>query len=117
MHGIEWSKVMNGEPVEINPSIGSGMRIMTVDEWASRWKRNDDIPDCLACGSTNTKEHYFKQRWCRGKCQWESELICMDCNMYSFREYSDPDFLTPEDYDRIEWTRRIKEAEAASVSA
>jgi hypothetical protein len=28
---------------------------MTVDEWSSRWKRNDRFPDCLACGSTATK--------------------------------------------------------------
>lgn len=29
---------MTGEPVEINPSVGHGFKIMTVDEWTSRWK-------------------------------------------------------------------------------
>ena len=47
--------------MEINPSIGHGYKIMTVDEWAYRWKRNDDFPECMACGSTNTKEHHFIQ--------------------------------------------------------
>jgi hypothetical protein len=27
---------MAGDPVEINPSIGSGYRVMTAEEWASR---------------------------------------------------------------------------------
>lgn len=33
---VEWSKVMAGEPVEINPSVGQGFRVMTVDEWSAR---------------------------------------------------------------------------------
>lgn len=61
VHSKEWFKIMNGDPVEINPSVGHGYKIMTVEEWASRWKRNDDFPDCLQCGSTNTKEHHFIQ--------------------------------------------------------
>ena len=52
---------MNGDPVEVNPSVGYGYKIMTVDEWSSRWKRNDDFPDRLNCGSKNTKEHHFTQ--------------------------------------------------------
>lgn len=100
--------------MEINPSVGNGMRIMTIDEWAARWKRNDDLPDCLACGSLNTKEHFFNQKWCRSKCQWESDLICMDCNMFSNRKYSDPDFLTPEEYEKLEWEKRIADAEKAA---
>ena len=55
---------MQGEPVEINPTVGHGFKIMTVDEWAKRWKRNDDFPDCLACGSSSTKEHHFTQACC-----------------------------------------------------
>ena len=47
--------------MEINPSVGHGLKIMTVDEWSCRWKRNEDFPDCLACGSLNTKEHHFIQ--------------------------------------------------------
>ncbi len=35
---------MAGLPVEINPSVGQGYRLMSVDEWAARWKRNDDFP-------------------------------------------------------------------------
>lgn len=52
---------MAGEPVEINPSIGSGFKVMSVDEWAHRWKTNQEFPECLACGSSNTKEHAFTQ--------------------------------------------------------
>ena len=47
--------------MEINPTVGHGFKIMTLDEWARRWKRNDDFPDCLACRSSNTKEHHFTQ--------------------------------------------------------
>ena len=61
VHSVEWRKIMEGEPVEINPSIGHGHRIMSVDEWAGRWKRNDDFPECLNCNSKNTKEHHFTQ--------------------------------------------------------
>ena len=28
-----------GEPVEINPSIGNGFKVMTVQEYVSKWKR------------------------------------------------------------------------------
>jgi hypothetical protein len=52
---------MAGDPVEINPSVGQGFRVMSVAEWAARWKRNDDFPDCLRCGGTTTKEHFFTQ--------------------------------------------------------
>ena len=61
VHSKEWQKIMNGDPVEINPSVGHGYKIMTVDEWSARWKRNDDFQDCLQCGGTNTKEHHFTQ--------------------------------------------------------
>ena len=33
------------------------------------------------------------QTWCRGKKQFESEILCTDCHMFSWRSYSDPDFL------------------------
>jgi hypothetical protein len=52
---------MNGDPVEINPSIGQGYKVMDVEEWAARWKPNEDFPECLGCGSSRTKEHYFTQ--------------------------------------------------------
>ena len=61
VHSVEWRKIQNGDPVEINPSVGHGYRIMTVAEWAARWKRNDDFPECLNCNSHNTKEHHFTQ--------------------------------------------------------
>lgn len=53
---------------------------MTVGEYVSRWKRNDDFPECLSCGSTATKEHHFVQSWCRGKRAWESESFCTACH-------------------------------------
>merc|ERR1712144_184546 len=65
-------------------------KIMTVDEWSCRWKRNEDFPDCLACGSLNTKEHHFIQTWCRGQRKWESETLCLDCHNFSWRSYCDP---------------------------
>ena len=30
--------MLDGEPVEINPSNGIGMKVMTIDEWTFRWK-------------------------------------------------------------------------------
>mmetsp|Transcript_39967 Transcript_39967/g.55557 ORF Transcript_39967/g.55557 Transcript_39967/m.55557 type:complete len:154 (+) Transcript_39967:170-631(+) len=109
VHSREWKKIMIGDPVEINPSVGSGYKIMTIDEWTSRWKRNDDFPDCLACGSKNTKEHHFTQTWCRGKKKWESELLCLDCHMFSWRSYCDPDFLMPEEYEKLKWAKMLEE--------
>lgn len=47
------------------------------------------------------KEHHFMQTWCRGKKQFESELLCTDCHMFSWRSYSDPDFMLPEEYDKV----------------
>jgi len=61
VHSREWAKIMRGDPVEINPAVGFGYKIMSVAEWSSRWKRNDDFPDCLSCGSLNTKAHHFIQ--------------------------------------------------------
>ena len=112
VHSREWAKIMRGDPVEINPSIGNGLKIMTVDEWSARWKRNDRFPDCLACGATNTKEHHFTQTWCRGKKQFESELLCLDCHMYSWRSYSDPDFMLPEEYDKVRWEKMVQDKAA-----
>lgn len=129
VHRVEWNKIMDGQPVEINPSLGSGYKIMAVQEWSSRWKRNDDLPQCLRCGSKNTKEHHFTQTWyaccamlanltgknlseravlgqlcrCRQKKKWESELLCLDCHAFSWRSYVDPDFLTPEQYQKKYW--------------
>lgn len=37
------------------------LQVMTINEWSARWKRNDDFPECLKCGSSNTKEHHFTQ--------------------------------------------------------
>jgi hypothetical protein len=61
VHSREWYKIQNGDPIEINPSVGYGYKIMSVNEWSSRWKNNDDFPECLSCGSKNTKEHHFTQ--------------------------------------------------------
>lgn len=68
VHSREWRKIQNGDPVEINPSVGYGYKIMSVDEWSARWKRNDDFPECLNCGSKNTKEHHFTQAWSNTSC-------------------------------------------------
>lgn len=103
VHRAEWVKVLRGDPVEINPSTGHGFRVMTVREWAARWKPNEAWPECLACGSTDTKEHYFTQTWCRGKKTWESESLCLSCHAFSRRAYRDPDFKTPEEHEKERW--------------
>lgn len=108
VHQVEWRKVMAGDPVEINPSVGTGFKVMTVDEWAERWKPNPDFPSCLGCSSNNTKEHYFTQTWCRGRKWWQAESLCLDCHCFSWREYHDPDFKTPEQWEKEEWTARTK---------
>ena len=112
VHSREWRKIMNGDPVEINPSVGSGLKCMTIDEWSCRWKQNDRFPECLACGSESTKEHHFMQTWCRSKKAFESETLCLDCHMFSWRSYSDPDFLTPEEYDKIRWENMVNDKAA-----
>ena len=43
------------------------------------------------------------QTWCRGKKKWESECLCLECHCFSFRSYCDPDFKTPEDYEKERW--------------
>lgn len=43
------------------------------------------------------------QTWCRGKKKWESECLCLECHSFSFRSYCDPDFKTPEDYEKERW--------------
>lgn len=104
---------MQGEPVEINPSVGFGYRIMTVEEWSARWKPNEAFLECLNCGSKNTKEHHFTQTWCRGKKKWESECLCLDCHMFSWRSYADPDYKTPEEYEKERWTAMVKDGNTA----
>ena len=79
-------------------------------------RSNDDFPDCLACGSLKTKEHHFVQTWCRGRKQWESETLCSDCWSWSFRAYSDPDFLTPEEFEKARWAGLVAQ-NAAEANA
>ena len=69
----------------------------------------------MSCGSTRTKEHHFTQTWCRGKRLWESETLCLECHTFSWRSYCDPDFVYPEDFEKLRWanfmadTRRERE--------
>ena len=81
---------------------------MSVDEWSSRWKRNDDYPECLHCGSTSaTRECHFVQTWCRAKKCWEAESLCVSCQRFSWRSYRDPDFKTPEQYEAERWAELL----------
>jgi hypothetical protein len=41
------TQVMAGDPVEINPSTGSGFRVMSVDEWAARFRWGFDFKPLL----------------------------------------------------------------------
>lgn len=101
-----------GLPVEINPSVGSGFKVMDWTEYFGRFKTSGEFPECLACGSRNTKEHYFTQTWCRGKRVWECESVCLDCLKFSFRGYRDPDFKTPEQFDKERWETMVAEHRA-----
>ena len=79
-------------------------------------RSNDDLPDCLACGSVRTREHHFSQSWCRGKRQWESETLCDDCHAFSFRRYSDPDFLKPEEYEKHRWALLVADVDKTKAA-
>ena len=58
------------------------------------------------------------QTWCRGKKKWECESLCLDCHSFSFRSYCDPDFKTPEEYEKERWQQLVKGGgEAATVAA
>lgn len=46
------------------------------------------------------------QTWCRGKKKWDSECLCLDCHSFSYRSYCDPDFKTPEEYEKERWQAR-----------
>ncbi len=45
---------------------------------------------------------------CRQKKKWESELLCLDCHAFSWRSYSNPDFMTPEQYQKQYWQQQAK---------
>ncbi|KAI8464763.1 MAG: hypothetical protein J3K34DRAFT_380210 [Monoraphidium minutum] len=109
VHRSEIIKVRQGLPVEINPSVGDGFKVMDWAEYFGRFKASAEFPECLACSSANTKEHYFTQTWCRGKRVWECESVCLDCLQYSFRAYRDPDFQTPEEFEKARWTALVAE--------
>jgi hypothetical protein len=161
-HAVEWRRVLAGEPIEIDASEGFGMKVMTINEWTTKWKvrrracaalqlyqrarrkseremrrgigearcaracaddrsrsvrvacvclisaalqRNDDFPDCLSCGSLRTREHHFRQEWCRGTKKWSAEALCLDCHAWSWRSYSDPAFMVGEDYEKLMWEK------------
>jgi hypothetical protein len=38
---------------------------------------------------------------------WESECLCLDCHKFSWRAYRDPDFKTPEQYEKEHWTELV----------
>jgi len=50
--------------------------------------QRNDFPDCLACGSLRTREHHFRQEWCRGTKSWTAESLCLDCHCFSWRAYT-----------------------------
>ena len=31
------------------------------------------------------------------------ETFCVDCQSWSFRSYCDPDFMMPEEHERLSW--------------
>jgi hypothetical protein len=37
-HAVEWRRVLEGDPVEVNPSEGYGLKVMTIAEWCGKWK-------------------------------------------------------------------------------
>ncbi|KAF8068161.1 EP0 [Scenedesmus sp. PABB004] len=122
VHRVEWAKarprscaaVLAGEPVEINPSVGAGYAVMSADEWAARFRRSAEFPECLACGGANTREHAFSQTWCRGKCAWEAESLCLDCLAFSHRAARDPEWKAPEQHEKERWTTLAADTRAGA---
>jgi hypothetical protein len=57
------------------------------------------------------------QTWCRGKKLWESEVLCLDCHKFSFRAYKDPDFKTPEQYEKERWETLVAEHQTQTAKA
>ena len=57
------------------------------------------------------------QTWCRGKKKWQSEILCMECHMFTWRSYKDPDFLTPEEYEKQRWEKMAAENKAMTDEA
>jgi hypothetical protein len=35
-----------------------------------------------------TREHHFRQEWCRGNKSWTAESLCLDCHCFSWRSYT-----------------------------
>ena len=106
----EWRALMLGEPIEQTPDKGEGYKVMTVDEWSSRWKPNPDYQECLACGSMNTREHHFQQTWVLSRKQWDIESLCLDCFKFSWRFYKDPDFKNPRQLELEKWADMMEAA-------
>ena len=75
-------------------------------------QRNDDFPDCLACGSMRTREHHFRQEWSRGTQSWTAESLCLDCHCFSYRSYTDPEFLVSEEREKLMWNKLLVQNDA-----
>ena len=72
---------------------------------------------CSKCPHPFTTPPSTNQTWCRGKKKWESETVCLDCHSFSKRSYSDPDFKTPEEYDKDRWQVRERAIRGAAFFA
>lgn len=83
-------------------------------KYFGRFKTSPEFPECLECGGTDTKEHYFTQTWCRGRRRWEAESCCLGCLRFSHRSYEDPDFETPEEHEKRYWTEAVRQEAAAA---
>ena len=80
-----------------------------------------------------TREHHFRQEWCRGNKSWTAESLCLDCHCFSWRSYTcapralpcvprqapngvaasrrDPEFLSPEDFEKLMWAKLVPQNE------
>ena len=65
VHSVEWRKIMNGDPVEINPCLGNGLKIMPPWTSGAPGPAKRPISRLPGVGSTATKEHHFMQTWPR----------------------------------------------------
>ena len=188
VHSTEWAKVMAGarprgtcavrcastdtsagEPVEINPSVGAGYKVMTVAEYTSRWKRcvrlaqlgvsggsvpflemrrdpprrvTSAVPP-IACTGTATsrtaspaaawirrsttsssagavarsagRASRFARRVTAGRggrtgAAGSSALACTHSVTRPRCTNSDPDFLLPEEYEKLKWDPAVMQA-------
>ena len=79
-------RIRNLSSCKLTEPLG-GMAVLTVREWARRWKKSAKFPECHACGSKDTKLISYHDDCVDNKRRWTSESLCLDCHKFTWREY------------------------------